>query len=147
VESSKVYLAQTDTTVGFLSSNDKKLSDIKQRDPKQKILQTVDSLKSLNSYVRVPKRFRKMVRNSKKTTFIYQNGDSYRVVGNEQTHNRFLKKFGILYSTSANLTQNSFCIDFAVENADILVYNSENFFENNGSKIYKINKTNIKRIR
>ena len=35
-----VYLVQTDTTVGFSSLNDEKLSIIKQRPKSQKILQT-----------------------------------------------------------------------------------------------------------
>ncbi len=38
-----VYLVQTDTTVGFSSFDDEKLSNIKQRPSNQKILKTLDS--------------------------------------------------------------------------------------------------------
>ena len=51
-----VYLVQTDTTVGFSSSNDEKLSNIKQRPSNQKILKTLDSfvtLKSLQEFQKV----------------------------------------------------------------------------------------------
>ena len=40
MDKDKIYLAQTDTTVGFLSSDDKKLSDIKQRPETQKFFRT-----------------------------------------------------------------------------------------------------------
>ena len=80
MNSSLVYLVQTDTTVGFSSSSDEKLSLVKQRPLSKKILNTVDSFSTLNKYVKVPKKFRKLVRNSKKTTFIYSNGNSFRVI-------------------------------------------------------------------
>ena len=73
MDSSLVYLVQTDTTVGFSSSNDEKLSVVKQRPKSKKILHTVDSFKTLQEHTRVPKKYRKRVRNSKKTTFIYPN--------------------------------------------------------------------------
>ena len=83
MDSSLVYLVQTDTTVGFSSSSDEKLSAIKQRPQSKKILHTIDSFKILQEYTRVPKKFRKRVRNSKKTTFIYPNGKSFRVIPKE----------------------------------------------------------------
>ncbi|MEA3554630.1 MAG: Sua5 YciO YrdC YwlC family protein, partial [Campylobacterota bacterium] len=100
-----VYLVQTDTTVGFLSSNDKKLSCIKQRDTNQKTLQVVDSFKTLQTKVRVPKKRKSMLRKSKHTTFIYSNGLSFRVVDKDSLHWSFIKKFKCLYSTSANITK------------------------------------------
>ncbi|MFW3327458.1 Sua5 YciO YrdC YwlC family protein, partial [Aliarcobacter butzleri] len=68
MDSALVYLVQTDTTVGFSSSNDEKLSAIKKRPNSKKILNTVDTFFTLNKNARVPKSFRKLVRNSKKTT-------------------------------------------------------------------------------
>ena len=100
MDSSLVYLVQTDTTVGFSSSNDEKLSLIKQRPTNQKILQTVDSFKTLKQNTRVPKEFRKRVRNSKKTTFIYPNTHSFRVISKDDRFFRFIHKFKSLYSTS-----------------------------------------------
>ena len=99
-----VYLVQTDTTVGFSSSNDEKLSSIKQRPKSQKILQTLDSFKTLKSMARVPKNFRKRVRNSTKSTFIYPNLKSFRVIPKENSFYSFISKFKNSYSTSANLT-------------------------------------------
>ena len=102
MDSSLVYLVQTDTTVGFSSLSDEKLSFIKQRPTSKKILHTVDSFKTLNENTRVPKNFRKKVRNSKRTTFIYPNTKSFRVVPKDSDFYDFIHKFNILYSTSAN---------------------------------------------
>lgn len=103
-----IYLVQTDTTVGFSSFDDEKLSNIKQRDNKQKILKTIDSFTTLNSFVRVPKKFRRIVRNSKKTTFIYPNLNSFRVISKDELFHDFIKKFKVLSSTSANYTKKEF---------------------------------------
>lgn len=147
MDSKLVYLVQTDTTVGFSSSSDEKLSSIKKRPLNQKILQTVDSFKTLNEETRVPKEFRKRVRNSNKTTFIYPNGKSFRVINKDDLFYDFIVKFKKLYSTSANLTGNKFDEIFAKENSDIIVYQKDDFKESSSSKIFKINSKKIKRIR
>ena len=141
----KIYLVQTDTTVGFLSQNKEVLNIIKGRKKSQKILREVDSLKTLKEFVRVPNRFKKQVRNAKKTTFIYKNGESFRVVKDER-HLEFLKKFKWMYSTSANITGCKFDEKWAREVADIIVEDG-GFFEGEASKIYKISRERIKRIR
>ncbi len=143
----KVYLVQTDTTVGFSSSSDEKLSGIKQRPNSQKMLQTVDSFKTLNSFTRVPKEYRKKVRHSKKTTFIYPNGNSYRVIFQDSNFYNFIKKFKSLYSTSANLTGKNFDEIFAKEKSDVIVYTKDNFNETTASTIYKLSKIKKKKIR
>lgn len=142
-----VYLVQTDTTVGFSSSNDEKLSSIKQRPISQKILQTLDSFDTLKNKTRVPKEFRKKVRNSKKTTFIYPNKNSYRVISKENTFHSFISKFANLYSTSANISSKSFNMDFAKENSDIIVYTKNEFSEKNSSNIFMLSKNKVKKIR
>lgn len=147
MDKDKVYLVQTDTTVGFSSANDEKLSFIKQRPLTQKILQTVDSFNTLNLETRVPKEFRKRVRNSNKTTFIYPNGNSYRVIDNHDSFYEFIFKFKKLYSTSANLTGTSFDEIFAKENSDIIVYKKDDFKESSSSRIFKLNNKKAKRIR
>ena len=48
MNSDLIYLVQTDTTVGFSSSSDEKLSLLKQRPLTKKILNTVDSFSTLN---------------------------------------------------------------------------------------------------
>ena len=147
MDKTKVYLVQTDTTVGFSSSNDGKLSDIKQRPQSQKILQTVDSFKTLKSMTRVPKNFRKRVRRSLKTTFIYPNLKSFRVISEDNSFYSFISKFENLYSTSANLTSEKFDYDFSYENSDVIVFTKDAFRENRSSPMYKINKKKIVKIR
>ena len=142
-----VYLVQTDTTVGFSSINDEKLSNIKQREINQKILKTVDSFGTLKNFTRVPKKYRNMVRKSNKSTFIYPNSDSFRVVNKDSHFFDFVKKFKILSSTSANKTKESFEYNYASKYSDVEVINNLGFFETNSSKIYKLYKNNLKRIR
>jgi len=141
----KIYLVQTDTTVGFLSQNKESLNSVKGRKKSQKVLREVDSLETLKSFVRVPNRFKKKVRNFKKTTFIYPNGESFRVVKDER-HLEFLKKFKWMYSTSANKTGCKFDEKWAREKVDIIV-EDRGFFEGEASQIYKISRERIKKIR
>ncbi len=147
LNSSLIYLTQTDTTVGFLSSDDKKLSSAKRRGLEQKTLQVVTNKKILNTLLRVPKKHRKFIRRSKNTTIIYPNKLAFRVVCGSSSHQNFLKKFDLMYSTSANKTKNNFNEEYAVKNSDIIVYTKESFMEKKASTIYKINKQKIKKIR
>jgi tRNA A37 threonylcarbamoyladenosine synthetase subunit TsaC/SUA5/YrdC len=147
MNSSLIYLVQTDTTVGFSSLNDEKLSAIKQRPSSKKILHTVDSFKILKKNTRIPKDFRKKVRNSKKTTFIYPNAKSFRVVNKSSDFYDFIHKFGILYSTSANKAGESFEKEFATIGADILVEDKRGFYETQASTIIKLSKRNFKKLR
>ncbi len=147
MDSSLVYLVQTDTTVGFSSSNHEKLSDVKQRPRSKKILHTVDSFKTLKKHTRIPKKFRKDVRRASLTTFIYPNEKSFRVIKKENSFYEFIHKFGILYSTSANKTAESFEYNFAKEHSDIIVEDKNNFYESSASSIIKLTKTNKKAIR
>lgn len=147
MNSSLTYLTQTDTTVGFLSSDDKRLCSAKQRDPNQKTLQVVNNYFTLQKYVRVPQKYKKFVRRAKTTTIIYPNKLAFRVVDTNSAHQNFLSKFNIMYSTSANKTQNRFDENYAVQNSDIIVYTKDGFSEKQASSIYKINNTKIKKIR
>ncbi len=142
-----VYLIQTDTTVGFSSFDDERLSNIKQRPSNQKILKTVDSFSTLQEFTRVPKKYRKMVRNSRKTTFIYPNLSSFRVVDKDCDFFGFISKFKILSSTSANLTKNRFDYNFAFSSCNVEVVNKDGFFETNSSKIFKLGNKKILKIR
>jgi len=146
VDLNKIYLTQTDTTVGFLSRDFKKLNKIKKRNLEKKVLREVDGLDTLKNFTRVPNKFKKIVRRAKKTTFIYPNGNSFRVIKDE-THLRFLKKFKWMYSTSANLSGKKFDKKWAINQADVIVENKNGFFEGKPSTIYKINNFKIKKIR
>ncbi|XPV69993.1 MAG: Sua5 YciO YrdC YwlC family protein [Halarcobacter sp.] len=147
MDSSLVYLVQTDTTVGFSSSDDEKLCLIKNRPTNQKTLQTVDSFKTLKLKTRVPKLHKKRVRNSKKTTFIYPNSQSFRVISRDDKYYSFISKFKVLYSSSANLTKKSFDFEFASKSSDVVVFTKEGFSEKTPSSIYKLYKNKLKRIR
>lgn len=142
-----VYLVQTDTTVGFSSSSHEKLSDVKQRPRSKKILHTVDSFKTLNKHTRVPKKHRNQVRRAKKSTFIYPNLKSFRVINKSHFFYDFIHKFSILYSSSANKTGNVFDKDFAFKHANIIIEDKNNFYEASASKIIKLTKSSQKRLR
>ena len=142
-----IYLAQTDTTVGFLSNDDKKLNSIKNRPKNKEVLSVVNSFKTLKKHTRIPNKYKKLIRNSNKTSFIYANKKSFRVVNKNSIHYNFINKFEIIYSTSANLTNEKFDFDFAYDKSDVIVYNNSKFIESHSSKIFKISNYSIKKIR
>ena len=142
----KIYLTQTDTTVGFLSQNKEKLNTLKKRPKNKKILKEVDSLNTLKKFTRVPKEHKNRVRRAKKTTFIYPNGESFRVV-RDIRHLEFLRKFKWMYSTSANLHGQKFDEKWARDKADIIEEDKRGLYEGEASRIYKLGKRKIKRIR
>jgi len=142
-----VYLVQTDTTAGFLSADDKKLATIKQRPKNQKILQTVDSFKTLKQNTRVPKKFKNLVRRSSNTTFIYPNKEAFRVVDKNSNHHKIMKKFKKIYSTSANKTGENFDLDFALKSCDVIIEDKNNFICSKSSQIIKLTPTKLQYIR
>ena len=147
MDKSLIYLTQTDTTVGFLSSDDKKLANTKRRDSNQKTLQVVNSFKTLKNFTRIPKTHRKFIRKSVKTTFIYPNKMAFRVTDKGSSHFPFINKCKVMYSTSANITKQNFDNDFAFNNSDIIVFTGENFEEKSSSHIYKLYKNKKEKIR
>jgi len=141
-----VFLVQTETTVGFLSQNSEKLAISKKRSKKQPFIRCVDSLKTLQEFTRVPKKFKNSVRRQKETTFVYPNAEALRVVKDKE-HLKFLKKLKWAYSSSANLTSKNFDEKYARQKADITIEDSRGFFESSPSKIIKINQKNARKLR
>ncbi len=141
-----IYLTQTDTTVGFLSTSPQKLAEAKNRDVNQPFLLCMDSFKKQKQLTRTPKKFRSLVRRSKKTTFLYPNKKAIRVVKDE-AHNQLLKKFDFLYSTSANENKKSFSYSYATEKAAIMIETEKSFFETSPSPILKLGKIKISSLR
>ena len=141
-----VFLVQTETTVGFLSQNSEKLATSKKRSKKQPFIRCVDSLKTLQEFTRVPKKFKNRLRRQKQTTFVYPNKEALRVVKDEE-HLKFLKKLKWAYSSSANLTRKNFEEKYAKQKADIIVEDSRGFFESSPSKMIKINQKNARKLR
>jgi tRNA A37 threonylcarbamoyladenosine synthetase subunit TsaC/SUA5/YrdC len=144
--SDEIYLAQTDTTVGFLSSSKTKLNRVKNRPKNKQFLITTTTFKTLKSLTRVPNKHKKMVRRARKTTFIYPNAKAIRVV-KESSHYNFLKKFDYLYSTSANESGKCFDRDFALLKTDVIVEDRRGFSEKNPSKLIKLSKKLEKKLR
>ena len=140
----KVFLTQTDTTIGFVSQNAEKLTTIKQRPPHKHYIKAVNRLFTLKTFTRVPSVHKNKVRRAKKTTFIMPNGHSYRVVQDRQ-HLLLLNRLKWVYTSSANLSGSTYDEDFAKNAADIVI---EPLKSNTpASSIYKLGNRNIKRIR
>jgi tRNA A37 threonylcarbamoyladenosine synthetase subunit TsaC/SUA5/YrdC len=143
MDTKKVYLIQTNTTVGFLSQNLEKLNRIKKRPPNKKFLKVVNSFKLLP---RVPKQYRRKVRKTpNKITYVINN-KAYRVIS-EKNHKLFLDKFTWMYSTSANESGKHFDEKFAKSKADIFVIDHRGYFEAKPSQIIKLYKKGLKKLR
>jgi len=140
----KVFLTQTDTTIGFVSQNADKLTAIKQRPPHKHYIKAVNSLKTLKTFTRVPTKHKSRVRRSSKTTFILPNGYSYRVIKNAH-HLLLLDRLQWAYTTSANLSTQAYDENFAKREADVIVEPLKEIQD--ASSIFKLGKTGIKRIR
>jgi len=139
----KIYLIQTNTTVGFLSQNLEKLNKIKKRPPNKKFLKVVNSYKLLP---RINKRYRRQVRKTTNNITYVINNEAYRVI-TEKNHKEFLDKFKWMYSTSANESGKKFDEKFAKSRADIFVIDNRGYFEAKPSKIMKLYKKGLKKLR
>ena len=139
-----VFLTQTDTTIGFVSQNAERLTQIKQRPPHKHYIKALPSLKALKSFTRVPNMHKNRVRRAKKTTFIMPNGHSYRVV-QDKHHLLLLKRLGWAYTSSANLSGKAYVEDFAKDATDVVITPLKQ--KSSASNIYKLEKKHLKRIR
>ncbi len=134
-----IYLAQTDTTVGLLSRSKEALAKVKGREPWQPTIACVSSFRKLKKQTRIPKKFRCLIRRSRKTTFVYPNGQAYRVVFDPE-HNQLLDRFDLLYSTSANPHGQPLDIDWAKGVADVVIMPPDGFESRKASKIWRLGK-------
>ena len=139
-----IFLAQTDTTAGFLSKDFTELNKAKGRALDTPCVITLSKFSELKNFVRVPNSHKNLVRRAKKTTILYPNSLAVRVIKDHE-HSKFLDEFGFMYSTSANLHGKNFDLEIAKNIADIVV--DDKFSENSPSKILKISKNKIKKIR
>ncbi|ALV23945.1 threonylcarbamoyl-AMP synthase TsaC [Campylobacter iguaniorum] len=139
-----IYLAQTDTTAGFLSQSLLEINLAKGRRSDQPCLICVSKFKNLAKFTRIPTKFKNLVRRSSKTTFIYPNKQALRVVKNHP-HSQFLDDIIWAYSSSANAHGKGFDIEFAKAKADVII--DEEFHQSSPSKIYKISRTKLRKIR
>lgn len=156
-----VFLAQCDTTAGFLSANQARILEVKNSPKDKVILRESCDLAHIKALSRIPRILQRRIRFAKKTTFIFDNNLSFRVVGesNESSgescesqsspnlHHKFLKRFGTLFSSSANQKGKKFDIDFALNRADIIVSDNRGFFEDSPSSIFRVKQSKIRKIR
>lgn len=140
-----VILAQTDTTIGFLSKNPVIINQKKGAKESKPLLLEVPNL----SYIpyRVPVKFRSMIRRAKKTSFILKNQASFRIVSDSYWHHTFLQYFGNAYSSSANPTKKDFDLDFALDKCDAVILDKRGLFPSQSSRIIKIGANRLIKIR
>jgi tRNA A37 threonylcarbamoyladenosine synthetase subunit TsaC/SUA5/YrdC len=115
-----LYLTPSDTTIGFLCQDAARLDRVKRRPSGHPYLVALPSLRALAAAVRVPLPFRRQVRRARRTTFIYPNGRSYRLV-RDRRHLLLLRRLGWAFSTSANLSGHPYDEAWAREQADVIV--------------------------
>lgn len=139
-----IFLAQTDTTIGFLSNNVVYINQKKNAQKTKPLLQEFAYFRDLT--IRIPPTFRRYIRKAKKTSFILSDNMSFRVI-HDTLHQRFLQNIGNLYSSSANPTGKGFNDIFAYQKCDIIVVDKRGLFESKSSTIFKIKFNRIKRIR
>ena len=139
-----LILTNTDTTIGFVSQNSQKIDRAKKRPPNKHYIKTLNSLKILKEFTRVPNRHKNRVRRAKKSSFIIKS-NSFRII-KETKHNLLLDRFKWAYSSSANLSGKEFDETYAKGVADIVVFEPD-IKSSNPSKIYKLTNLKIKRVR
>jgi tRNA A37 threonylcarbamoyladenosine synthetase subunit TsaC/SUA5/YrdC len=139
-----VYLTQTDTTIGFVSQDAHRLNSIKQRPPHKHYIKAVDSLATLKAQTRIPTKHKNRLRRTRKCTFIFPDGASYRVI-HDAKHLELISELGWAYTTSANLSDQPYDEQWARGAADIVIEPLEG--NTQPSKIYKINCHTISRVR
>ena len=138
-----IVLAQTDTTVGFMSQDSTLLSDIKSRPSTKPFIKIYNSLQTLKN--RIPSSQKTFIRRSKKTTFIINN-KAFRI--DDTTKNsQILRNLSWHYSTSANESSQKFNREFCELKADIIIENKDGLRELSSSQLLKLNKQKIRKLR
>ncbi len=137
-----VFLAQSDTTVGFGSQSRLRLDLIKSRSSGKHYITAITSLALAP---RVPQKYKNLVRRSKKITFVV-NGRSFRLTHLTPT-SAYLRGFAWYYTTSANRSTESFDREFCFANADLIVEDSRGLKESRSSSIIKLGTRRLKKLR
>ncbi|WP_309499932.1 Sua5/YciO/YrdC/YwlC family protein [Sulfurovum sp.] len=140
----KVFLTQTDTTIGFVSQNADRLTAVKQRPPHKHYIKAVNTLQTLAKFTRVPQKHKNRVRRSQKTTFIMPNKHSYRVI-QDKHHLLLLNRLKWVFTSSANLSNEEYDETFAKEMADVII--EPLIGTRQASHIYKLGTHALKRVR
>ena len=151
--SNAIFLAQSDTTAGFLSANPVQILSAKNSPKNKAILRESCDIAHIKHLSKIPQILQKHIRRAKKSTFIFDNNLSFRVVCDDfsdkgtNLHHAFLRRFGTLFSSSANKKGQRFSKSFALQNADIIVSDSRGLREDSPSHIFKVKKSKLKKVR
>lgn len=140
-----LILAQTDTTVGFLSQDAARLARVKGREEGKPFLKVFASLKTLQEHTRIPLKYHTWFRHARQTTFVVKN-QAYRYV-RQEPHASLIAKYGWLYSTSANESSKRFNRAFCEEHSDLIIEDSRGLQECPPSKIFRLTSTQYKQLR
>jgi len=141
-----IILAQTDTTVGFLSQNAALLREIKVRSTEKPFICVFHNFSTLKHQgIRIPNRYKRCVRRSKKRTYIVKD-QAFRV-GSYPANSAVLRQLQWSFSTSANESGKSYDPIFCEQKADIIVQEKHGLYEGRASELYKINNKRKKRLR
>ncbi len=141
----KILLAQTDTTVGFLSQCPQRLQEIKRRDDTKPFLKVYANFKTLRRDIRIPSIHKHLVRYARQTTFIVKN-QAFRYVDDPE-HSRLIERYGWLYSTSANESGKQYDKNFCQSFSDFIVEDYRGLSEKSASKIFRLTRTRLKQLR
>ena len=140
-----ILLAQTDTTVGFLSQDAQRLREIKKRDDNKPFLKVYAAFKTLRRDIRIPPIHKHRVRYARKTTFIVKN-QAFRFVDDPE-HSRLIERYGWLYSTSANESEKQYNELFCQSFSDLVVEDYRGLCEKSASKIFRLTPTRLQQLR
>jgi tRNA A37 threonylcarbamoyladenosine synthetase subunit TsaC/SUA5/YrdC len=141
----KIFLAQTDTTVGFLSQDALRLEEIKMRSGNKPFLKVYSELKNLRRDIRIPTLHKRRVRHARKTTFVVKN-QAFRYVSDPE-HTRLIQPYGWLYSTSANESGKGYDSAFCHAVSDVIIEDYRGLSEKSASKIFLLTSTRLKQLR
>ncbi|OYZ65673.1 MAG: hypothetical protein B7Y17_02980 [Sulfuricurvum sp. 24-42-5] len=140
-----LILAQTDTTVGFLSQDESFLARAKGRPENKPFLKVFSSFKQMTQHSRIPLKYRTLVRHARRTTFVIKN-KAFRYVAKSQ-HTQLVERYGWLYSTSANESGKGYDPNYCKEKSDLIVEDNAGLYEAAPSSIYSLSISKIKKLR
>jgi tRNA A37 threonylcarbamoyladenosine synthetase subunit TsaC/SUA5/YrdC len=142
----EVILAQTDTTVGFLSQSQQALRNIKRRSQQKPFLKVYADLKRFKAAGgRIPPIHRVRLRRSKKTTYIVKS-NAFRIV-RDMHHHRLLQRYGWFFSTSANRSGEPYERSFCEAGADIIIEDFRGLYEAPPSSIERLGRKKRRKMR
>ncbi|WP_394908846.1 Sua5 YciO YrdC YwlC family protein [uncultured Helicobacter sp.] len=140
-----LILAQTDTTIGFLCESQAPIDNAKHRH--RHTLRESRDFATLRTLTRIPKSHRRLVRRSRRVSFVYPSGCGVRVVASDSRHQSLLGYYPLLFSSSANRHTKSFDSHYALQVCDMYVLDSRGWSDREPSTILRLGKHKKQKIR